>query len=79
MAKAKNQRKDFPHTRTPPITNDYDEKMCEDIDLRHMTQCLKLGKKLPDTGFGMFRQMLNYKSEKKDKCFLLHFVKLYLR
>ena len=33
----------------------------EDIDLRAMSQRLKLAKNLLDNGFGMFREMLEYK------------------
>ena len=43
----------------------YDVIVVEDIDLRAMGQALKLGKNLHDNGFGMFREMLAYKLERK--------------
>ncbi|MCC5468746.1 RNA-guided endonuclease InsQ/TnpB family protein, partial [Pelosinus baikalensis] len=43
----------------------------EDIDLRNLAQCLKLGKKLHDNGFGMFRLMLQYKAKKKGKHYIV--------
>ena len=42
----------------------------EDIDLRSMAQCLKLGKNLHDNGFGMFRIFLKYKLEEQGKQFI---------
>ena len=41
--------------------------MLEDLDLSNLAQCLSLGKKLHDNGFGMFRTMLAYKAKKKGK------------
>ncbi|WP_052342841.1 RNA-guided endonuclease InsQ/TnpB family protein [Bacillus sp. EB01] len=67
MAKAKNQRKDFLHKRSNQITNDYAAIVVEDLDLSNLAQCLSLGKKLHDNGFGMFRTMLEYKAKKKGK------------
>ena len=43
----------------------YDVIVVEDIGLRAMGGALKLGKNLHDNGFGMFRDMLSYKLEKK--------------
>ena len=62
MTKAKNQRKDFLHKRSNQITNDYDAIVVEDLNLNNLAQCLKLGKKLHDNGFGMFRTMLEIQS-----------------
>jgi len=67
MTKAKNQRKDFQHKKTNQITNDYAAIVLEDLDLSNLAQCLSLGKKLHDNGFGMFRTMLEYKAKKKGK------------
>ncbi|MFA9399452.1 MAG: RNA-guided endonuclease InsQ/TnpB family protein [Clostridiaceae bacterium] len=41
--------------------------LLEDINLRAMGQCLKLGKSLTDNGFGMFRNFLKYKLEDRGK------------
>lgn len=71
MTKAKNQRKDFLHKKSNQITNDYDATVVEDLDLRNLAQCLSLGKKLHDNGFGMFRIMLKYKAEKKGKHYIV--------
>ncbi|OCA86061.1 hypothetical protein A8F94_14565 [Bacillus sp. FJAT-27225] len=67
MTKAKNQRKDFLHKRSNQITNDYAAIVVEDLDLSNLAQCLSLGKKLHDNGFGMFRTMLEYKAKKNGK------------
>lgn len=71
MAKAKNQRKDFLHKLSNQITNDYDAMVVEDLDLTNLAQCLSLGKKLHDNGFGMFRTMLAYKAKKKGKHYVV--------
>ncbi|PGK52358.1 hypothetical protein CN918_31710 [Priestia megaterium] len=71
MAKAKHQRKDFLHKRSTEITNSYDAIVVEDLNLTNLAQCLKLGKKLHDNGFGMFRTQLKYKAEKKGKHYLV--------
>ena len=57
-----NQRKDFLHKLSTAITKQYDVICAEDIDMRAMGQCLKLGKSTMDNGFGMFREMLTYKA-----------------
>ncbi|MDP7979558.1 RNA-guided endonuclease InsQ/TnpB family protein [Bacillus sp. WLY-B-L8] len=69
--KAKNQRKDFLHKKSNQITNDYHAIVVEDLNLSNLAQCLSLGKKLHDNGFGMFRMMLQYKSKKKGKYYIV--------
>lgn len=71
MTKAKNQRKDFLHKQSNQITNEYDAVVVEDLNLNNLAQCLSLGKKLHDNGFGMFRTMLKYKAERKGKHYIL--------
>ncbi|MFX3628856.1 MAG: RNA-guided endonuclease InsQ/TnpB family protein, partial [Ectobacillus sp.] len=71
MASVKNQRKDMLHKLSNQITNDYDAIVVEDIDLRNLAQCLKLGKRLHDNGVGMFRTMLQYKCKKKGKHYIV--------
>lgn len=41
----------------------YDAVIVEDINLRAMGQCLKLGKNIADNGFVIFRNFLKYKLE----------------
>ena len=60
-----NQRKDFLHKLSRELTDSYDVIVVEDINLRDMGECLKLGKNLHDNGFGMFRNFLSYKLERK--------------
>lgn len=65
-----NQRKDFLHKLSNKIANNYDVVCVEDIDLRAMSQCLRLGKNISDNGFGMFRVMLDYKLKDRGKYFV---------
>ena len=60
-----NQRKDFLHKLSTAITKQYDVICVEDLDMRGLSQCLKLGKSTMDNGFGMFREMLEYKCLRK--------------
>lgn len=62
-----NQRKDFAHKESRRITNAYGAVCVEDIDLRAMSQSLKLGKSTMDNGFGMFRNFLAYKLTEQGK------------
>ncbi|MDZ5609639.1 transposase [Bacillus pseudomycoides] len=71
ITKAKNQRKDFLHKKSNQITNDYHAIVVEDLNLNNLAQCLRLGKKLHDNGFGMFRTMLQYKFKKKGKHYIV--------
>lgn len=65
-----NQRLDWLHKESRNIADNYDAVIVEDIDLRGMAQCLKLGKNLHDNGFGMFRTFLKYKLEEQGKQFV---------
>lgn len=63
--KIANQRKDFLQKLSTELVKLYDVIVVEDIDLRAMGETLSLGKNLHDNGFGMFRDMLSYKLERK--------------
>lgn len=65
-----NQRFDWLHQESRKIADEYDAVIVEDIDLRNMAQCLKLGKNVHDNGFGMFRTFLKYKLEEQGKQFI---------
>ena len=41
--------------------------LVEDIDMKAMSQCLHFGKSVQDNGYGMFRNMLDYKLTWKGK------------
>ena len=65
-----NQRLDWLHQKSRHIADNYDAVIVEDIDLRNMAQCLKLGKNVHDNRFGMFRLFLKYKLEEQGKQFI---------
>ena len=62
--KISNQRKDFLHKLSTSITKKFRIICVEDINMRDMSQCLRLGKSTMDNGFGMFREMLSYKQDR---------------
>ena len=62
-----NCRKDFLHKLSYDISNKFDYVFVEDIDMKNISQALKLGKSTMDNGFGMFRNFLQYKLNSKDK------------
>lgn len=66
-AKVANQRADFLHKLSNDLIDRYDVICLEDLDLSALKCMLKLGKSTSDNGFGMFRNMLKYKAEKKGK------------
>jgi len=68
--KIANQRKDFCHALSAAIAKRYDAVFVEDIDLRGLAGTLSLGKSTNDNGFGMFRDMLEYKLAERGKTFL---------
>jgi putative transposase len=66
-----NQRKDFCHKLSTAIAKQYDAVCVEDINLRGMAGSLNLGKSTNDNGFGMFRNMLEYKLKEQGKQFIV--------
>lgn len=66
-----NQRKDFLHKLSTEITNQYDVICVEGINLKSIANSgFHLGKSTNDNGFGMFRNMLEYKAKDKGKYFI---------
>ena len=65
--KIRNQRRDHLHKLSRRITDRYDIVAVEDIDMKAMGQCLHFGKSVQDNGYGMFRDMLDYKLAWKGK------------
>ena len=59
--KIRNQRRDHLHKLSRKIADSYDAVAVEDIDMKAMGQCLHFGKSVQDNGYGLFREMLEYK------------------
>jgi putative transposase len=59
--KIANQRKDFLEKLSYNLSQDFDLVCLENLDMKAMAQCLKLGKSTNDNGFGMFVSMLERK------------------
>ena len=62
-SKIANQRNDFLHKESKKLAIEYDVIVVEDLNMKNISRCLKLGKATHDNGFGMFRTMLKYKLE----------------
>lgn len=58
-----NQRKDFIERKSTELARNYDYICVEDINMKNMSQSLRLGKSTMDNGFGMFRARLQQKME----------------
>ena len=65
--KIRNQRRDHLHKLSRKIADGYDAAAVEDIDMKVMGQFLHFGKSVQDNGYGMFREMLDYKLAWKGK------------
>lgn len=65
--KTANRRKDFLNKLSYKLANEYDAVVVESIDMKTMSQGLRLGKSTYDNGFGMFRNMLRYKLADRGK------------
>ena len=65
--KIANQRIDFIHKESRKIANSCSAVCVEDLNLRALSQSLKLGKSTNDNGFGMFRNALEYKLADQGK------------
>lgn len=71
QAHTANQRKDFLHKLSAQITNEYKAVGVEDINLRGMAGALHFGKRTNDNGFGMLRNMIQYKIESQGGYFIV--------
>ena len=67
MKKYAAREEDYLHKLSRRITDQYDIVAVEDIDMKAMGQCLHFGKSVQDNGYGMFRNMLDYKLAWKGK------------
>ena len=65
--KVRNQRKDFHHKLSHYLSGREDVIVVEDLDMKAMSRCLHLGKGVMDNGYGMFRDMLDYKLKEQGK------------
>ena len=63
----KQQRLNFLHNEANRLLIDYDVIGVEDINLAAIAKCLKLARNTYDNGFGMFRNILEYKAREQGK------------
>ena len=61
--KVRNQRKDYLHKLSRDLADRYDVIGVEDINMKAMSRSMHFGKSVMDNGYGMFRDMLEYKLE----------------
>lgn len=59
------RRKNFLHQESRRIANSFDIACVEDINMKNMSRALSFGKSVCDNGWGMFRNMLDYKLAEK--------------
>lgn len=70
FARIKNQRSDYLHKLSNDLTNKYDIICVEDLDMKQISGNMDLGKRTFDNAYGMFVEMLKYKSREKGKLLL---------
>ena len=63
----KHIRKDLLHKLSKYYVNKYDVLVFEDLNMRTMSQSLRLGKATMDNGFGIFRDYIQYKAKNQGK------------
>ena len=64
------REKNYLEKKTLELAREYDAVFVEDIDMKVISQGLHPGKSTLDNGYGMFRNMLEYKLNDKGKVFL---------
>lgn len=65
--KVANQRKDFLHKTSSELIKKHDTICIEDLNIKGMLENHKLALSIQDSGWGMFVEMLEYKSEWRGK------------
>ncbi|RFU64025.1 RNA-guided endonuclease TnpB family protein [Bacillus sp. V59.32b] len=65
--KVANQRRDFLHKSSHALAQRYDCVIIEDLNMKGISQALKLGKSVADNAWGIFTAFLQYKLEEQGK------------
>ena len=65
--KVRHQRADWLHKESRKLVDAYDYIGIEDLDMKSMSQSMRLGKSIFDNGWGMFSYMLSCKAHRAGK------------
>ena len=65
--KVRHQRMDYQHKLSRKLADSFDVVAVEDLNMKALSQCLKLGKGVMDNGYGAFLQKLSYKLQEQGK------------
>lgn len=65
--KIRNQRSDHQHKLSRRLADQFDAVSVEDLDMKALSRCLRLGKGVMDNAYGSFLRKLEYKLEERGK------------
>jgi putative transposase len=65
--KIRNQRSDHQHKLSRRLADQFDAVSVEDLDMKALSRCLRLGKGVMDNAYGSFLRKLEYKLEEQGK------------